>query len=85
MGHTRRALGSPTYGAFETEDRSDGDDETEGLLFVEPRELTENDPIFGETISSSSSASTEVQEGVRKIEAISRTWTQKSLIIAYLG
>lgn len=84
MGNTRRT-GSPTYGAFETDDRLDGNDESERLLFVEPRELTENDPIFGEVISSSSSASTDVQEGVRKIEAISRTWTQKSLVIAYLG
>ncbi|KAF3483011.1 uncharacterized protein GIQ15_02335 [Arthroderma uncinatum] len=32
-----------------------------------------------------SSSGSEVQEGVRKIEAISKTWTEKSLIIAYLG
>ncbi|EEP75905.1 siderophore iron transporter mirC [Uncinocarpus reesii 1704] len=84
MGPARRSPSPPTYGAFESDDRIENN-ETEGLLFVEPRELGEDDPILGEPISSSTSSSTEVQEGVRKIEAISRTWTQKSLIIAYLG
>ncbi|KMU78208.1 siderophore iron transporter mirC [Coccidioides immitis RMSCC 3703] len=85
MSRPRGPSSPPTYGAFESDERTEGNNESEGLLFVEPRELGENDPIFEEIISSSTSISTDVQDGVRKIEAISRTWTQKSLIIAYLG
>lgn len=34
---------------------------------------------------STTTSDSEVQEGVRKVEAISKTWTQRALIIAYLG
>ncbi|KAI1906857.1 hypothetical protein LOZ61_006454 [Ophidiomyces ophidiicola] len=87
MGHERRSPSPTNYGAFDSEYRRHGNnDETEGLLVVEPREVLEDEPMFGDPMTSSSaSLNTDVQEGVRKIEAISRTWTQKSLIIAYLG
>lgn len=47
-------------------------------------------PVAGRRGSAGSSTlsisnSEELQEGVRKMEAISRTWTQKTLVIAYLG
>ena len=35
--------------------------------------------------SSTSSASADVPAGVRRVEAVSRTWTRRSLIVAYLG
>ncbi|WEW57797.1 hypothetical protein PRK78_003264 [Emydomyces testavorans] len=85
MSDACQPTNSPTYGAFETHDRIEGNDEREALLFVEPRELNVDGLVSGEDTRSSTPSTTELQEGVRKIEAISRTWTQKSLIIAYLG
>ena len=35
--------------------------------------------------SQSSFTSEETQNGVKNIEAISQTWTRRSLIVAYLG
>ncbi|KAK2877088.1 hypothetical protein FQN49_001428 [Arthroderma sp. PD_2] len=73
----------PSYGSCEPDDRMDDTAEADRLL-------QDNDDAGGadEHLHISpypSSADSEVQEGVRKIEAISKTWTQKSLIIAYLG
>ncbi|KAK2746075.1 hypothetical protein FQN57_003415 [Myotisia sp. PD_48] len=60
-------------------------EEEDRLLQVEDEgEDDATDPLYSASISSSTT-DTGVQEGVRKIEAISKTWTQKSLIIAYLG
>lgn len=71
------------------------EDEGVGLLYAEPMEAPPadrdgdgtcydgHDRRGGGRYTSSSSSS--VQEGVRKIEAISKTWTHKSLIIAYIG
>ncbi|KKZ62009.1 hypothetical protein EMCG_03470 [[Emmonsia] crescens] len=82
-----------SYGAFESRPTMESEDEDAGLLYAEPMEARSDDGDDtycdgrgqrcrgGYTSSSSDS----VQEGVRKIEAISKTWTQKSLIIAYIG
>ncbi|KAL2384971.1 hypothetical protein RJZ90_001587 [Blastomyces dermatitidis] len=85
-----------SYGACESQPTMETEDEDASLLYAEPMQVPEDDDDGdatdcdghggrspGEGYSSSSSDS--VQEGVRKIEAISKTWTQKSLIIAYIG
>lgn len=59
----------------------DGPSEIDPLLQNESHNLVSD---FDGNESATTSDS-EVQEGVRKVEAISRTWTQKSLAIAYLG
>lgn len=77
---------SPSYGAIESDD-VDRVDEDDRLLYAEPRaeeEVEVEEPLFSGAYSTSSS-DTEIQDGVRKIEAISKTWTKKSLIIAYIG
>lgn len=61
----------PSYG---TVDRTEGADDGE-----RERLLPESDSTDIET-----SSTDEVQEGVRKIEAINMTWTTRSLIIAYV-
>lgn len=60
------------------------DNEEDRLLQVEDESYDEGEPLCNDT-RSSSTVDSEVQEGVRKIEAISKTWTQRSLVIAYLG
>ena len=83
MGQRHTAF-TPSYGSFETDARMQDDNEEDRLLQVEDEGYEEGEPLHNDT-RSSSTADSEVQEGVRKIEAISRTWTQRSLIIAYLG
>lgn len=62
-------------------ERQDGPSEIDPLLQNDRENLiTEDDGNESTTTSDS-----DVQEGVRKVEAISKTWTQRSLIIAYLG
>lgn len=61
----------PSYGTVDRTER-DEDGERERLI-------PESDSTDIET-----SSTDEVQEGVRKIEAINMTWTTRSLIIAYV-
>ena len=63
----------PSYGTVDQMERQPNDDEREQLL------VSETDPTLSEVDSTD-----DVQEGVRKIEAINLTWTTRSLIIAYI-
>ncbi|PGG96470.1 hypothetical protein GX51_07804 [Blastomyces parvus] len=84
-----------SYGACESQPTMETEDEDVGLLYAEPIQVPQDDDDGDGTDCDghgrgrgggySSSSSDSVQEGVRKIEAISKTWTQKSLIIAYIG
>lgn len=83
-----------SYGAFESRPTMESEDEDAGLLYAEPMEAQSDDDDDDTYCDGrgqrrrggyTSSSSDSVQEGVRKIEAISKTWTQKSLIIAYIG
>ncbi|KAK2811126.1 hypothetical protein FQN50_002462 [Emmonsiellopsis sp. PD_5] len=81
-----------SYGACEPDVRIEDDDEDAALLYEEPREMLDDENIDGDEHDhmlsggySSSSSDSAVQEGVKKIEAISKTWTRKSLMIAYIG
>ncbi|KAJ9299746.1 hypothetical protein DTO271G3_2630 [Paecilomyces variotii] len=72
----------PSYGALDTEEQI-MDREDQRLLYdafadgeQEDRHYDTDDDLTSES---------EVQEGVRKIEAISRTWTQRALVVAYLS
>ncbi|PCG91911.1 Major facilitator superfamily domain, general substrate transporter [Penicillium occitanis (nom. inval.)] len=58
-----------------------GDQEEDRLLY--PHSVYEPDTDIGTEDEGSIGSS--VQDGVRKIEAINLTWTQRSLMIAYLG
>lgn len=71
----------PSYGALDTDEQI-MDREDQRLLYgafadgeQEDRHYDTDDDLTSES---------EVQEGVRKIEAISRTWTQRALVVAYL-
>lgn len=66
----------PSYGATDQQ-VNDIDEERDQLLQDEYE-------IEGESSGSSTSTTGDVQEGVRKIEAISMTWTTRSLIVAYV-
>lgn len=73
----------PSYGSCEPDDRMDDTAEADRLL-----QDTDDAEGVDEHLHISpypSSLDSEVQDGVRKIEAISKTWTQRSLVIAYLG
>ncbi|KKA25263.1 Siderochrome-iron transporter MirC [Rasamsonia emersonii CBS 393.64] len=70
-----------SYGTLDSEEPMDGR-EDERLLYSHSTYEVDND--VG-TEGGDTSSDGDVQEGVRKIEAISQTWTQRSLIIAYLG
>ncbi|KAM5438871.1 hypothetical protein McanMca71_000616 [Microsporum canis] len=78
--HTRTV---PSYGSCEPDDRLDDIAEADRLLQATDEADGTDEHLHISPYPSSSDS--EVQEGVRKIEAISRTWTQKSLLIAYLG
>ncbi|KAJ9250396.1 hypothetical protein DTO027B5_5330 [Paecilomyces variotii] len=72
----------PSYGALDTDEQI-MDREDQRLLYgafadgeQEDRHYDTDDDLTSES---------EVQEGVRKIEAISRTWTQRALVVAYLS
>lgn len=70
-----------SYGTLDSEQPMDSR-EDERLLYSHSAYEVDND--VG-TEGGDTSSDGDVQEGVRKIEAISHTWTQRSLIIAYLG
>lgn len=63
----------PSYGTVDQSGQS-SDEERDRLLHE-----SEVEPLQSETDSTD-----EVQEGVRKIEAINLTWTTRSLIVAYV-
>ncbi|KAK2765650.1 hypothetical protein FQN54_008506 [Arachnomyces sp. PD_36] len=69
------SYGTPGLGGGE------GPSETDPLLQIGGDNLVSVEDGNESTATSDS----EVQEGVQKVEAISKTWTQKSLVIAYLG
>lgn len=69
-----------SYGTVDT-DNSMGEQEEDRLLY--PHSVYEPDTDIGTEDDGSIGSS--IQDGVRKIEAISLTWTQRSLIFAYLG
>lgn len=70
-----------SYGTVNTEEQSMGDQEEDRLLYTHSVYEPDIDPGTGDD----SSIGSDVQDGVRKIEAINLTWTQRSLLIAYLG
>lgn len=63
----------PSYGTVDQIERQPNDEEREQLL------VSETDPTTSEA-----DFTDDVQEGVRKIEAINLTWTTRSLVIAYV-
>lgn len=72
----------PSYGALDTQEQT-MDREDQRLLYESFAE--EGDRRYEEADDDVLSTSeSDVQEGVRKIEAISQTWTPRSLIVAYL-
>lgn len=75
------ARAGPSYGttgmAEHVHEHADEDDERERLLRAE----LVVDALESETPTNDGV----VQEGVRKIEAINKTWTRRGLVIAYLG
>lgn len=66
------ARSGPSYGALDRGEQH-GDDERDRLLHEE-----------AEVGSSGIETPDEIQDGVRKIEAINLTWTTRSLVIAYV-
>jgi hypothetical protein len=70
-----------SYGTLGPEEQM-GDREDDRLLY--PHSIYDVDTDAA-TDGGDSSSEGDVQDGVRKIEAISQTWTKRSLIIAYLG
>ncbi|PGH26901.1 hypothetical protein AJ80_01484 [Polytolypa hystricis UAMH7299] len=84
MGQRHTSL-TPSYGACDTDDdRIPEHTEDDGLLQNEEGEAEADTLVLSGGVSSASSESG-VQEGVRKIEAISKTWTRNGLLVAYLG
>ena len=82
MGQRHTSVNSE-YGVRECDDR-DGDNEGDGLLHSGEADDGQVGYISSGDQSSAPSDSG-VQEGVLKIEAIRRTWTRRSLLVAYLG
>jgi hypothetical protein len=78
----RHTSASSVYGVSESGDRG-GDDESDGLLNNDDAE--DGQDGHGSAARSSASSESGVQEGVLKIEAISKTWSRRSLVVAYLG
>ncbi|GAD93045.1 siderochrome-iron transporter (MirC), putative [Paecilomyces variotii No. 5] len=76
----------PSYGALDTDEQT-MDREDQRLLysaFAEGEEEELEDHGY-DTDGNLSTPESEVQDGVRKIEAISQTWTQRALVVAYLS
>ena len=82
MGQRHTSVNSQ-YGARESDDRR-GSGEGDGLLHNGDAGDGQDGHISSGDRSSASSENG-VQEGVLKIEAISRIWTRRSLLVAYLG
>jgi hypothetical protein len=72
------------YGACEEDEQVETGEEDDRLLYSE-NGGDDSEEIFYTRTSSFTSSDSELQDGVRKMEAISKTWTQRSLIVAYLG
>jgi len=72
----------PSYGTIGPMEQ--GDDREEDRLLYNSYGDGDNNNLATETEDDFSVSESEVQDGVRKIQAISRTWTQRSLIVAYL-
>lgn len=68
----------PSYGTVDQTEQHN-DEEMENLLLHDSEAEGEFPPS-----EVASTTTDEVQEGVRKIEAINLTWTTRSLIIAYV-
>ncbi len=82
MGQRHSSVSS-VHGACEPGDQG-GEGEGDGLL----QNGNADDGQAGHVSSGDRSPTTSdsgMQEGVLKIQAISKTWTQRSLIVAYLG
>lgn len=73
------------YGSFEGEPETETVDEDARLLYSENGDEENGDTRYSQRCPSTSSSESGLQDGVRKMEAISRTWTQRSLVVAYLG
>lgn len=71
------ARAGPSYGTAGMAEHADDEVERQRLLRAE---LAADSPE-----SETSTINGGVQEGVRKIEAISKTWTTRGLVIAYIG
>ncbi|KAL1860026.1 hypothetical protein Plec18167_009511 [Paecilomyces lecythidis] len=76
----------PSYGALDTDEQI-MDREDQRLLYsaFAEEEQEQEDHGYDTDGNLSVPEEDEVQEGVRKIEAISRTWTQRALVVAYLS
>ncbi|KAL2000902.1 hypothetical protein VTN02DRAFT_2471 [Thermoascus thermophilus] len=77
------ARAGPSYGTvgpMEPDDRED-----DRLLYEENYGHGNDNNLVTDTEDDFSVSESEVQDGVRKIQAISRTWTQRSLIVAYMS
>ena len=79
MGRSSELL-NRSYGTCDEPNPDMDANEDERLLYEESSE-----PLSRAEEYATSSDSGDVQEGVRKIEAISQTWTKGSLLVAYIG
>lgn len=66
----------PSYGTLDNMEQQHNDEEGDRLLYGESGFLNET--------NSDDSSVDDVQEGVRKIEAINMTWTSRTLFVAYI-
>jgi hypothetical protein len=69
---------SPSYGTCESDEQPS---DREDIRLLNP----DNRDDVSDTEEEDTSSNNNIQDGVVKIEAISQTWTQRSLIVAYLG
>lgn len=68
----------PSYGTLDNMEQQRNDEEGDRLLHGESGYLSERN------LDGDDSSVAEVQEGVRKIEAINMTWTSRTLVVAYI-
>jgi len=68
----------PSYGTLDNMEQQRNDEEGDRLLHGESGYLD------GTNHDSDDSSVDEIQEGVRKIEAINMTWTSRTLVVAYI-
>lgn len=69
----------PSYGTLDNMEQQRNDEEGDRLLHGESGYLNERN------LDGDDSSVDEVQEGVRKIEAINMTWTSRTLVVAYIS
>lgn len=72
----------PSYGTVGPMEPDNSEEDR--LLYEENYGDGNDNNLVTETEDEFSVSESEVQDGVRKIQAISRTWTQRSLIVAYM-